>query len=301
MLDVRRLMLLRELAHRGTIAAVADALSYTPSAVSQQLATLEREASVPLLERTGRSVRLTSAAHRLVEHAEAVFEQLEQAAADLRADTGAIAGQLRIGAYPTAMRALVTPALVALSREHPGLRVSVTEIDPATAPGALRAGRLDLALLHEYDGLPAGRDRSLQTEPLFDEAVLLAAPAHSDAPITTAAAADADWVSGTSGTLCHEVTIRTCETAGFAPRIRHHTDDYAAVLALVAAGQGVALVPETAAFAPPVGVRFTPITVRRRTLLAYRRGTARLPATAAGTAALHSAAAGIVRDPVTSR
>ncbi|MFD6971353.1 LysR family transcriptional regulator, partial [Streptomyces sp. NPDC059949] len=121
MLDVRRLRLLRELARRGTIAAVAEALSFSPSAVSQQLGVLEREAGLPLLERTGRRVRLTPAGQNLVRHAEAVLERLEQADADLAEARGGLAGALRIGAFPTAIRAIVPAALVALAGRHPRL------------------------------------------------------------------------------------------------------------------------------------------------------------------------------------
>lgn len=140
MLDVRRLRLLRELARRGTIAAVAEALTFSPSAVSQQLGVLEREAGLPLLERTGRGVRLTPAGQNLVRHAEAVLERLEQADADLAEARGGLAGALRIGAFPTATRAIVPAALIALARRHPGLEPMVSETDPAAVAHALRAG-----------------------------------------------------------------------------------------------------------------------------------------------------------------
>src|SRR5262245_18179036 len=121
MLDVRRLRLLRDLAQHGTIAAVAAAHSYTPSAVSQQLAALEREAGVPLLTRTGRSVTLTPAGATLAAHAEEVLAALERAAAALAATRAGLSGPLRIGAFPTAMRTLLPPALVALADAHPAL------------------------------------------------------------------------------------------------------------------------------------------------------------------------------------
>ncbi|WP_415847066.1 LysR substrate-binding domain-containing protein, partial [Tsukamurella strandjordii] len=270
MLDVHRLRLLRELSLRGTIAAVAQALDYTPSAVSQQLTTLEREAGTPLLERTGRSVRLTEAGRLLVGHADAVLARLEQARADLDALGGSVTGELRIGAYPSAMRTVITPALIRLSADHPQLRVRVTEIDPATAPEALRSGKLDVALLHRYDCLPGRDDPSLDTEPLFEEAVHLATPADSTGALADFAAAQ--WISGTVGTMCDDATVRTCEAAGFTPRVRHRTDDFAAVLALVDAGQGVAIVPDVAAADAPSTVRLAPLDIRRRTALAYRRG-----------------------------
>lgn len=181
MLDVRRLRLLRELARRGTIAAVAEALTFSPSAVSQQLGVLEREAGLPLLERTGRGVRLTPAGQNLVRHAEAVLERLEQADADLAEARGGLAGALRIGAFPTATRAIVPAALIALARRHPGLEPMVSETDPAAVAHALRAGDLDVALVHEYDFVPAEPEPGLATEPLYGEAMYLAAPA-AEAP-----------------------------------------------------------------------------------------------------------------------
>lgn len=286
MLDVRKLRLLRELAHRGTIAAVGDALSYTPSAVSQQLTALEREAGVPLLERTGRRVTLTPAAVGLVERTEAILALLQEAAAELATSASALRGTLRIGVFPTAVPTILTPAVVALSTEHPGLDLMVTELDPASVPDALREERLDIALIQEYDYVPTVPDSALHTEPLMDETVHLAALTAD--PLTLRR--DASWIAGTPGTLCHALTISACEAAGFTPRIRHHADDFGAVLALVAAGQGVALVPDLAAGAPPAGVVLTPLPIRRRTHLAYRRGAAEHPAISAARRALHAAA-----------
>jgi DNA-binding transcriptional LysR family regulator len=282
MLDVRKLRLLRELAHRGTIAAVADALAYTPSAVSQQLTALEREAGVPLLERTGRRVVLTSAARGLVAHTETILAVLEQAAAELARTE--LTGTLRIGAFPTAVRTILSPALVALSRDHPGLELTVTELDPATVPAALRAATLDVALVQEYDYVPAEPDPALDTEPLLEETVYLAAL--TGEPLE--ARRHASWIAGTPGTLCHTMTVRACQAAGFTPRIRHHADDFGTVLALVAAGQGVAFVPELG-LAPAPAVALTPLPTRRLTHLAYRRGTAAHPAVAAARSALHTA------------
>src|SRR5450432_799776 len=140
MLDIRRLRLLRELSLRGTITAVAEALAFTPSAVCQQLSVLEREAGVPLLQRTGRRVVLTPAGLNLVHHAEAVLERLEQATADLAGARHGLAGPLRIGTFPTATRAMVPAALAILARQHPGLEPMVSEIDPVGVASALRAG-----------------------------------------------------------------------------------------------------------------------------------------------------------------
>lgn len=301
MLDVRRLRLLRELARRGTIAAVAEALSFSPSAVSQQLGVLEREAGLPLLERTGRRVRLTPAGQNLVRHAEAVLERLEQADADLAEARGGLAGALRIGAFPTAIRAIVPAALVALARRHPRLEPMVSETDPAAVAHALRAGDLDVALVHEYDFVPAAQDPGLDTEPLYGEAMYLAAPADpvgeatdplrgSDQGAALRVHAQAPWIAATPGTLCHSMTVRACQAAGFTPRVRHQVDEFATVLALVAAGQGVAVVPQLGVTGPAdPAVRLTRLLMERRTNLAFRSGAGAHPAVAAFGTALRAA------------
>jgi DNA-binding transcriptional LysR family regulator len=298
MLDVRRLRLLRDLAHLGTIAAVARAHTYTPSAVSQQLAALQREAGVPLLEHAGRGVTLTAAGQALVQHTETVLAALEAAAASLAAARTGLSGSMRIGAFPSAVRTLLPPALVVLGRDHPGLELRVTELDPVAMPGALRDRSLDVALLHDYDITPAGPDPTLDSVPLLDEAVFLAVPDRGDAGDPGSPLAGArhhDWIVGSPGTLCHAVTMRMCESAGFAPRVRHHADDFVAVLALVAAGQGVALVPQLGAEQPPPGVRLLPLPVYRRTRLAFRGGAGTHPAIVACATALRASTRGYLR------
>lgn len=297
MLDVRRLRLLRELARRGTIAAVAEALTFSPSAVSQQLAVLEREAGLPLLERTGRRVRLTPAGQHLVGHAEAVLERLEQAESDLAEARGGLAGALRIGAFPTATRAIVPAALTALARRHPGLEPMVRETDPAAVAHALRSGDLDVALVHAYDFVPAAHEPGLATEPLYGEAMYLAAPA-AGAPETPPGDdqdavlrrhAEDPWITATPGTLCHAMTLRACQAAGFTPRVRHRVDEFVTVLALVAAGQGVAVVPQLGVTSPAGrAVRLTRLRMQRRTNLAFRSGAGAHPAVAAFGAALRA-------------
>jgi DNA-binding transcriptional LysR family regulator len=337
MLDVRKMDLLRELARLGTIAAVAQARFCSPSAVSQQLSALEREAGVPLIRRSGRGVELTAAGTELADRTGPVLALLEQASAALAATRGEITGELRIGVFPTAVRTVLPPALVTLGAEHPRLELRVTELDPAGVPDALRTGVLDIALVHEYDYVPAEPDPALASWPLLDETIFLAsaarpaggsghAPASRPAPRTGpvgegpagdvpagdvpagellagerptgALAADAvlacreqPWIAASPGTLCHLMTVRLCQAAGFTPRVRHYADDFAAVLTLVAAGQGVALVPELALGDSPAGVRLAPLTARRRTLIACRSGAAGHPAITAFTAAIRVATA----------
>ncbi|WP_405586452.1 LysR substrate-binding domain-containing protein [Streptomyces sp. NBC_01190] len=322
MLDVRRLRLLRELSSRGTIAAVAEALAFTPSAVSQQLSALEREAGVPLLERTGRRVVLTPAARGLVRHAEAVLERLEQAAAELAGARDGLAGPLRIGTFPSAARVMVPAALTALAARHPGLEPMVSEIDPARVGGALRAGDLDVALIHAYDFVPLPAEPGLATEPLCTESMYLASmeraggvpggsggssggaggvggtggaggpvdgTAHSARDAVIGLFRDAPWITASPGTLCRTMTVRACQAAGFTPRIRHQVDDFAAVLALVAAGQGVAVVPRLAVVDAVPAVTLTRLPIRRRTMIAFRAGAGRHPAVTATATAFRDA------------
>jgi DNA-binding transcriptional LysR family regulator len=297
MLDVRRLRLLRELAHRGTIAAVAQALAFSPSAVSQQLSALEREAGLPLLERSGRRVVLTPAGQSLARHAETVLEQLERAAAELAGARQGLTGPLRIGTFPSAGRTMIPAALAGLARQHPGLEPMISEIDPAGMAGALRAGELEVALIHEYDFVASRPEPGLATEALCTEAMYLAsvgpppAPAASETPGASAISRwrDAPWITATPGTMCQQMTIRACQAAGFTPRTRHQVDDFTTTLTLVAAGQGVALVPQLGLADPPPGIVLTRVPLHRQTKVAYRSGAGGHPAVRAVAAALRSA------------
>ncbi|MFR9673646.1 LysR family transcriptional regulator [Streptomyces sp. TR06-5] len=293
MLDVRRLHLLRELSHRGTIAAVAEALAYTPSAVSQQLSVLEKEAGVPLLERTGRRVALTAAGRVLVGHAEAVLERLETAAADLAHSVDEPGGPLHIGTVPSVTRALLPEALPRLGRALPDLRPVLCETDPAQVPDALRSGRLDVALLQHYGAEPPPPPPGLNTVPLCTERMYLASPAAWKPPPGGRHAVrswrEAPWITASPGTLCHTAAVEHCAAEGFAPDTVHHVDDFGAVLELVATGLGVAFVPELGAQAPPEGVVLAQVEHPRCTEVAFRRGAGGHPAVTAFTHALMAA------------
>jgi DNA-binding transcriptional LysR family regulator len=302
MMDVRRLRLLLELSRRGTITAVADAMAYTPSAVSQQLAALEREAGVPLLDHIGRRVALTPAGAVLADYAQSVLAVLEEAAAALAAMRGSLIGPLRIGAFPTAARGILPAVLVRLGRDHPGLELMVTELDPVDVPDALRAGAVDVALTFVYDFVPAEPDPALDAEPLLDETVYLATASRPGAVGVRPAASiqdfrDAPWISGSPGTLCHTMVVRACQASGFTPRIRHHADDFATVLALVAAGQGVSLIPQLGVTGTPPDVALTPLPARRRSSVAYRKGTREHPAISAFAAAVRERVAAALSRP----
>lgn len=306
MIDLRRLRLLRELHERGTIAAVAEALQYTPSAVSQQLAVLEREAGVPLLERAGRGVRLTDAALVLVEHADALLARAELAEADLAAAAGSVAGRGRIAAFQSVALRLAAPALQALARDAPGLRCELVEAEPEQSLPALALGDIDLVLADEWEGLPlprpVGVDRhDLHREPVF--AVL--AEGHPLArrrrrSVRLAELAGDVWTTGRPGTAWEDVTKRMCrQLGGFDPDIRHRTNDSVLSLGLVASGLAVTLLPELVApeSHPGVVVRWIAEGTTYRTIFAATRtADARRPSVQALLAAVRAAAADLGWD-----
>jgi DNA-binding transcriptional LysR family regulator len=309
MMDVRRLRLLLELTERGTVTSVADALGYTPSAVSQQLAVLEREAGVPLLTRAGRKVSLTPAGAKLAGYAQSVLATLEEASAAMAATRASLTGPLRIGAFPSAARTLLPSVLVTLTRHHPGLELTLTELDAVAVPDALRSGALDAAITFSYDFVPDDPDPAIDTEPLLEETVYLAVPAKGPrvpadrVPADRGGTSIADhrespWIAGTPGTACHRMLVRACQSSGFTPRIRHYADDFGTVLALVAADQGVSLVPELGVGHHPPDVTLIPLGARRRSRIACRKGTREHPAIAAFASAVREETAGTRGDAI---
>jgi DNA-binding transcriptional LysR family regulator len=279
MLDLRRLRLLRELHERGTIAAVADALQFTPSAVSQQLAILEREAGVPLLERAGRGVRLTDPALVLVEHADALLERAALAEADLAAAAGAVTGRARIAAIQSMSLQLALPAMQALAREAPRLRCELLEAEPEQALPALALGDVDLVIGDEWEHQPWRVPDGLERHELLHDPVRVVLPSGHPACRGHAGVALADlageaWVTGHEGMGWDEITRRTCRNLGdFDPDIRHRTNDATVALAVVAHGLAVTLLPDIALMGHGAGV--APRTIAEghvsRTLFAVTR------------------------------
>src|SRR5436190_21578905 len=175
MLNLARLRLLVELERLGSVAAVAAALDYTPSAVSQQLTQLERESARPLFEKVGRRLRPTDAGRLLAEHGRELIARAEAAEAQL-AGMGALAGTLRIAAFETAVRELVTPAAVELLERYPGLRCELSDLEAEEALPLLRAGELDVVVAEEYEHAPRPRHRDLDRHPVLDDELLVALP-----------------------------------------------------------------------------------------------------------------------------
>ena len=291
MLDLRRLRLLHELHRLGTVSAVADALSFSPSTVSQQLRVLEREAGTPLFEPAGRRVRLTDAAIVLADHAQRLLAGAERAEADLAAAAaGAVAGVVRVGSFQTASLHLLLPAMNALRESHPGVQVRLVEVEPEPALQALRSHALDLALADEWAGTPHPRWPELDREDLFSEALRLALPAGHPAAAAGGAVALADlarerWATGYPGGGMAALVRRVCnQHGGFEPDVRHETNELGMLLALVASGHAVTLLPELALTAGVDGVAVRPVAdveLSRTLFSAVRAGADRRPALAA--------------------
>ncbi|MGW3194095.1 LysR family transcriptional regulator [Streptomyces sp. NPDC001118] len=246
-MDLRRLTVLRELERRGSLARTAEALHLTPSAVSQQIAALAREFGAPLTEREGRGVRLTGQARILLGHAETIAAQLERARADLVAYGSGGRGQVTIGCFGSGILGLVPPALRALAGRLPRVRVDVVEAEPPDAFTALDAGRLDVVVAVDFAATPPHTDRRYTRTDLLTDRLDAALPedhplaARERVPLRELAAAD--WIVGAAGSCCGAVARAVCAAAGFTPDIRHPVNDWGALIALVEAGAGVALVP----------------------------------------------------------
>jgi len=289
MLDLRRLRLLRELARRGTIAAVAQALSYSPSAVSQQLVALEKEAGVRLLEPAGRRVRLTPQADLLVAHAQVLLEEMERAEAALAQSLDETAGTLRVAAFQTAVLALVPHALSQLARQHPALRVEVTELDQEAALPALIAGEFDLVLGEEYPGFPLPRPRETERHDLLtDELRLITPTGWSEQSLPSLASHP--FVLEPVGTTARQWATAACRQAGFEPDARYTTTDLQIHLRLAETGLAAALLPDLsgAGNRHDVTADRLPGHPSRQIFTTVRRGAARHPNVQALTTALQA-------------
>ena len=290
MLDLRRLRLLRELARRGTITAVAEALSYSPSAVSQQLAVLEKEAGVRLLEPAGRRVRLTPQGDLLVAHTQVLLEEMERAEAALAQSLNETVGTLRVAAFQTAVLALVPHALSQLARQHPSLRVEVTELEPEVALPALVAGEFDLVLGEEYPGQPLPRPRETERHDLLTDELRLITPAGwSERSLPSLASRP--FVMEPVGTTARQWATAACRQAGFEPDARYTTTDLQIHLRLVESGLAAALLPDLSGASDRHDVVAHQLhgRPRRQIFTTVRRGAARHPMVQAFTSALKPA------------
>jgi DNA-binding transcriptional LysR family regulator len=249
MLNVQRLRVLREVLGQGSFSEAASALNYTQSAVSQAIATLESEAGVPLIERDRRGVRPTSAGVRLNEHAGRILTQLDAAEAELGAIAGIEGGELRMASFPTAGATLMPLAIAAFRSAYPEVTLSLVEGEPEELTPRLRDGEFDLGLIFEFGGT-GELGPGLRSTPLFADPMKLALPkghrlAKKD-EIALDDLSDEAWVQTSEASACARHVVRICRAAGFEPRVSFESDDYLTVQGLVAAGVGVALIPQLA-------------------------------------------------------
>ncbi|MFE9443616.1 LysR family transcriptional regulator [Streptomyces sp. NPDC006602] len=296
MIDLRRLHVLRAVAHYGTVTAAANALHFTPSAASQQIRQLARELGVDLLAPQGRGVRLTPAAETLLAHADAIQAHWEQAELDLRADHGEPAGPLRVSGFPVAISVLLAPMAVRLRERHPRLAVRIQEGAVPESFDLLFEGETDLAVVEATPHNPPLGDARFDQQPLLDDPFDLVVP--EDHPLAgrtgvdLAEAAHEDWIAPVPESPCSPHVLSACGEAGFTPDVVHHTLDWNVTAHLVAHRLGVALIPRLAHLTPHLPIARVHCTgnPHRKLLTCTRRGGRTRPAVVAALAELRELA-----------
>jgi DNA-binding transcriptional LysR family regulator len=282
MLDVRRLRVLQAVAEHGSFSAAADALSFTQSAVSQQIAALERETGTTLIQRGPRGIRLTDAGRALLAHTEAVLDRLADAERELAAIAGLCGGRVRMASFPSAGATLVTRAVSVFRERHPDVELSLTEAEPDVSVPLLRRGEVELALGYDY-GVTEGvasvdLNDGLSCIQLFDDPLHLVLPAEhrlaGRKSIKLEELADDPWVGGVRAGHCHEMVLHWCRVAGFKPCVAFESNDHSVLVGLVAAGVGVALLSELAIRTVQADVAIRPVAVHAP----YRQVLAAVPA-----------------------
>jgi DNA-binding transcriptional LysR family regulator len=283
-LNVSRLRVLRELAHRGSITAVADALWLTPSAVSQQLSALERETRVQLVERVGRGVQLTTAGKVLAEHSERVFEALDEAASALRALQEEPSGRLRVASFPSVVRLVLPQVMARLRTRFADLRVEVEDLEGEQSLEAIRLGHIDVAIIDDLTWSASRRQEGLRRTDLFGTPLVVAFAAGR----TWTARDIVEWdelrdvpqVAEHRSSVFARSVEEECRRAGFEPQVHARVHDAGAMLALVEGGEMVAVLPELAVLGQPHAIEWRPLApiVERRLIAATRVGQDQLPA-----------------------
>ncbi|MCD9879467.1 LysR family transcriptional regulator [Streptomyces guryensis] len=287
MIDLRRLHVLRAVAHYGTVTAAARALHFTTSAASQQIRQLARDLGVDLLEPQGRGVRLTPAAESLLAHADAIQARWEQAELDLRAEQGAPAGPLRVSGYPVAISVLLAPMAVRLQERHPRLAVRIQEAGVPESFDLLFEGEIDLAIVEATPYNPPLSDARFDQQPLLDDPFDLVVPGGHPlagrARVDLSDAAHEDWIAPMPESPCRSHVMSACGEAGFSPAVVHQAVDWNVTAQLVAHRLGVALIPRLAQLTPQLSVTRVPCTgnPHRKLLTCTRRGARERPAVAA--------------------
>ena len=284
MFDLTRLRVLHTVAGHGSLAAAAQALHLTPSAVSQQMAKLEREAGCVLAERQGRRLRLTDEGRVLAAHADRILAAVAEASADLDERRGRVLGTVTVGAFPTAARGLLPEGAPSCAARHPDLRIRLREVEPYQSLSRVAAGDLDVAVAQDWTNLPVAVPDRLPSPDIghdpADVAVPAGHPLAGQDGIALLELAGEPWISSTAGTICHDWLTNTFRRDGHEPLIAHQAAEFPTQLALVAAGLGVAVVPRLAADSVPAGVRLVPVrpALHRRVFAAWREEAGRRPA-----------------------
>lgn len=294
MLNLERLRVLQAVADAGSVHGAAAVLHVTTSAVSQQLTRLQREVGQPLVERSGRGIRLTDAAHLLVRHTADILDHVVRAESELAEHRGAVAGELAVAAFASAGRGLLPRVLASVREDHSALTVRSSEAEPDEAIPLLLRGGLDVAVMQDWAAsplpLPEGLSRRDLFEDPFDVALPAGHPAAGRASVDLRDLAGDDWITWSGGQLCHDWLTVTLRQAGVEPRIVHTAAEHATQLALVSAGLGVALLPRLGREPVPDSVRFVrPLPgPSRRVFAVWRTSASRRPAVAAFLRAVRS-------------
>lgn len=292
MIDLGRLRALHAVATYGSVGSAADALGYTPSAVSQQLAKLERETRTTLIEKRGRGIVLTDAALQLAATASQVLQLVESAELTLEEQRGQAIGSLAIAAFPTAARGLLPAVLPQLIDDNPALDVTVIESDPVEAVTAVARGEIQIAIVHDWHNTPLAIPDELSRVKLgSDPADVLVPASHRLAGKEVVRAEDLvgeRWICQPAGSICHEWLVRTMRKAGVQPEVAYSIAEYQTQLAMLARGIGIGLLPRLGRGTLPDGVIALPLqpAPSRRLYAVWRTATARRPAIAVTLAAL---------------
>lgn len=272
MLEVRRLLLLRELAIRGTIAAVADALNYTPSAVSQQLTLLQAEAGVALTRRAGRRLQLTPEAEVLVEAAGEILDVLERAETRIRGGSHDVGGSIRVAVFQSAVLALMPHALRTMADRYPGVRVAMVQHEPEQALHDTWAREFDLVVAEQYPQHSVPWLEGLERHDLVTDPIHLAVSPALEAIRSLEDARELPWTMEPRGAASRHFAEQLCRVAGFEPDVRYETADLQAHIRLVESGNAVALIPDLlwAGSAPTCRLLALPGAPRRTIFTAQR-------------------------------
>jgi DNA-binding transcriptional LysR family regulator len=302
-MDFDRLRTLRELSKRGTMTAVAEALRVSPSAVSQQIAQLEDELGLPLVERRGRGVRLTRGGERLVVQAERVFAIIEEARTDLAEMRAEVAGDLRVAAFPSVAVSLLPAVMRDLAARYPRLTVTLDVMEPDLALAALRAWQVDAALIDSFAARSGGESAHIDTTAVYDDQLYAVLPAGhrlcQRPALSLSDMASERWALDTASSAYFSAIMDECRRQGFEPTVNGYCNGFEVVTAMIEAGVSISVMPGLLVTSFPGNFRFRRIEppIGRAIAVAVRRGEGRKPALAAFVETLVAAGAARAQAP----